>query len=225
MRLDSFLVELGKVASRSRAKQAIIEGGVRVDGKPVNKPSKQVSYSNKIEVVKNIDVPAGYLKLKSIQDTTNIIHPGDYVLDLGSSAGGFLQYASEIAARVKGIEYSNDFIHLLEELSASRNNITIMKGDVFTMPISEMSEKPVDVILNDITVAPEDSIKVLEKVLPLLKPDGRLLQVLKLSNRSGHDNYLSRIKELELTIKHVIEPQKREIYVVAVRNQDSEANQ
>jgi 23S rRNA (cytidine1920-2'-O)/16S rRNA (cytidine1409-2'-O)-methyltransferase len=225
MRLDSFLVELGEAASRSRAKRAIIKGDVRVDGKPVTKPSKQVSYSNKIEVLEKIDVPAGYLKLKSIQDTTNIIRPEDYVLDLGSSAGGFLQYASEIAAHVKGIEYSNDFLHLLEELSASRNNITIINGDVFTMPISEMSEKPVDVILNDITVEPEDSIKVLAKVLPLLKPDGRLLQVLKLSNRSGLDNYLNMIKELELTIKYVIEPQKREIYVVAVHNQNSEANQ
>jgi 23S rRNA (cytidine1920-2'-O)/16S rRNA (cytidine1409-2'-O)-methyltransferase len=225
MRLDSLLVELGKVASRGRAKRAIIEGDVRVDGKPVTKPSKQVSYSNKIEVFENIDVPAGYLKLKSIQETTNIICPGDCVLDLGSSAGGFLMYASEIAAYVKGIEFSNDFLHVLEELSASRNNITIIKGDVFTMPLSEMSEKPVDVILNDITVEPEDSINVLEKVLPLLKPDGRVLQVLKLSNRSGLDNYLNRITELDLTIMHVIEPQKREIYVVAVHNQDSEANQ
>jgi len=225
MRLDSFLVELGKVASRGRAKRAIIEGDVRVDGKPVTKPSKQVSYSNKIEVFENIDVPAGYLKLKSIQDTTNIIRPGDFVLDLGSSAGGFLMYASEIASHVKGIEFSNDFLHVLEELSASRNNITIIKGDVFTMPLSELSEKPVDVILNDITVEPEDAINVLEKVLPLLNPDGRVLQVLKLSKRSGLDNYLNRITELDLTIMHVIEPQKREIYVVAVHNQDSEANQ
>jgi len=48
--------------------------------------------------------PLEYWKLKEIQEKTNIIKAGDTVLDIGSSAGGFLLFASEIASLVHGIE-------------------------------------------------------------------------------------------------------------------------
>ena len=62
-----------------------------------------------VEVAVGLDHPKGYFKLKLIQDESGILNPGDLVLDLGSSAGGFLLYASEIAGRVKGIEFSRNF--------------------------------------------------------------------------------------------------------------------
>lgn len=86
-----------------------------------------------------------------------------------------------------------------------------------------MSDRPVDVIFNDITVEPLDSIKVLARVLPLLKSGGRVLQVLKLSDRSVLDDCTNRLKELGLTIRHILEPEKREVYVIAVRNEKNEA--
>jgi 23S rRNA (cytidine1920-2'-O)/16S rRNA (cytidine1409-2'-O)-methyltransferase len=223
MRLDAFLVEQEKVASRGRARRAITNGLVRVDGKIILKPSRQVGYENEIDVLEDIDVPAGYLKLKDIQDRTGIIHPGDDILDLGSSAGGFLIFASGIAGSVKGIEYSEEFMWHLYRITMSHSNITVIKDNVFTMPLSSMSDKPVDVIFNDITVEPLDSIKVLARVLPLLKSGGRVLQVLKLSDRSVLDDCTNRLKELGLTIQHILEPEKREVYVIAVRNEKNEA--
>ncbi len=223
MRLDALLVEQEKVASRGRAKRAITNGMVKVDGKIILKPSRQVGYENKIEMKEDIDVPAGYLKLKDIQDRTGIIHPGDVLLDLGSSAGGFLMFASLIAGRVKGIECSEEFMPHLKSIARSHDNITVVQNDVFTMPLSSMSGKPVDVICNDITVEPLDSIKVLARVLPLLKPDGRVLQVLKLPDRSHLDDCTNRLKELGLTIKYILKPEKREVYVIAVRNGKNEA--
>ena len=91
------------------------------------------------------------------------------------------------------------------------------------MPLSSISGKPVDVICNDITVEPLDSIKVLARVLPLLKSGGRVLQVLKLPDRSHLDECTNRLKELGLTIQHILEPEKREVYVIAVRNGKNEA--
>jgi 23S rRNA (cytidine1920-2'-O)/16S rRNA (cytidine1409-2'-O)-methyltransferase len=225
MRLDTFLVELEKVASRSRARRAIISGLVKVDGKIILKPSRQVGYENKIEVNEDINVPAGYLKLKYIQDRTSMIHTGDVLLDLGSSAGGFLMFASGIAEHVRGIEYSEEFMPHLNIITSSYDNITVVQDDVFTMPLSSMSDRPVDVICNDITVEPLDSIKVLARVLPLLKSGGRVLQVLKLPDRSVIDEYTVRIKELGLMIQYIIEPDKREVYVIAVRNRKNEAKE
>lgn len=223
MRLDAFLVAQGKADSRSRARRAITMGNVKVDGSIVTKPSKQVGYSSKIEVTENINVSAGYIKLKEIQESTGLILPGDAVLDLGSSAGGFMLFASETANQVRGIEYSTEFMPMLNEIAAAQKNISIIQGDVFTMSLMEISESPVDVILNDLTVEPDISIKILEKVLPLLKPGGSVLQVLKLRSRSGLDDLIDRIRSLGLQVRHIIEAKKREVYVVAVQSEHNKA--
>jgi len=68
----------------------------------ITKPSYDVAYSDLIEVTQGMDMPAGYWKLKEIQEKTGFIKNGDSVLDIGSSAGGFLLFASEIASRVHG---------------------------------------------------------------------------------------------------------------------------
>lgn len=134
-------------------------------------------------------------------------------------------FASGIAGSVKGIEYSEEFMPHLNSIARSHDNITVTKDDVFTMPLSSMSGKPVDVICNDITVEPLDSIKVLARVLPLLKPGGRVLQVLKLPDRSDLEECINRLKELGLTIQYMLEPEKREVYVIAVRNGKNEAKE
>ena len=54
-----------------------------------------------------------------------------------------------------------------------------MFGDIFTVPLNLLSKESVDVILFDITLEPEDSIKALSRVLPLLREDGKLLHVIK----------------------------------------------
>ena len=223
MRLDFTLVKQGIVASRGRAKRAITSGHVSVDGEIVIRPSEQVGYTNEIRLFENMDVPEGYLKLKDIQKRTGFIHQGDTVLDLGSSAGGFLLFASRVAHHVKGIEYSIEFMPPLDKIVKSHDNITVTQGDVFTMPLLTISDSPVDVIMNDITVEPSDSIMILERVLPLLRPGGRILQVLKLPDSSDPDSLLDKIQALGLMINHLIKPQKREVYVIAVQKDITEA--
>ncbi|MCL7413061.1 MAG: S4 domain-containing protein [ANME-2 cluster archaeon] len=225
MRLDAFLVEQGLVASRGRAKRAIIGGKVSVDGKLVFKPSTRIGYHNNVIIMENTDVPAGYLKLKSIQQQTRFIHSGDTVLDLGSSAGGFILFASGIAGNIIGIEFSDEFMPSLEKVTELHDNVRVMKGDIFNIPLTSLSVQPVDIILNDITVEPEDSLKVLERVLPLLKPGGRVLQVFKLGDMSDLEEHIERMQGTGLSIQHIIEPDKREVYVIAVRNEENEAKE
>jgi 23S rRNA (cytidine1920-2'-O)/16S rRNA (cytidine1409-2'-O)-methyltransferase len=215
MRLDAYLVDMGYFKSRGRAKSAILAGNVKVNGTSVTKVSRDVSTDDVIEVTEGMDQPQGYFKLKLVQEESGILKPGDRVLDLGSSAGGFLLFTSEIASHVKGIEFSRDFRSELGKIAYERENVEIMFGDVFSVPLNLLSEEPVDVILSDMTLDPEDSIKVLSRVLPLLKEGGRLLQVIKIQKKKNPKPILSKIENLGLEIQQVIGSEKQEIYVVA----------
>lgn len=212
MRLDSHLVEIGNLGSRGRAKRAIIEGQVRVNKKVITKPSFDVGYSDNIEITSGLDRPAGYWKLKDIQKKINLIRKGDIVLDIGSSAGGFLLFASEVASLVHGIEFSHEFRWELEKIAHEKQNITVEFADVFTL--APLNEK-YDVLLIDITVSPLSSIKALENVFPSLKKGGRLLQVLKLPKSQEIGPILTKLTSMGFEITQVIEAEKQEAYVIA----------
>ncbi|MFA4956374.1 MAG: S4 domain-containing protein [Candidatus Methanoperedens sp.] len=212
MRLDSHLVDIGNLGSRGRAKRAIMEGHVRVNDKVITKPSFDVGYSDNIKITSGLDRPAGYWKLKDIQEKTNLIKNGDRVLDIGSSAGGFLLLACEIASNVHGIEFSQEFRLELERIAHDKPNITIEFADVFTIaPLNEIY----DVFLFDITVSPLSSIKALENVFPSLKKGGRLLQVLKLPKSSEKEPILAKLTSIGFEIEQVIEAEKQEAYIIA----------
>ena len=212
MRLDSHLVEIGNLGSRGRAKRAILEGHVRVNDKVIKKPSFDIGYSDKIEISSGLDRPAGYWKLKDIQEKTDLIKKGDSVLDIGSSAGGFLLFACEIASYVHGIEFSQEFRPELENIAHEKQNTTVEFADVFTIaPLNEIY----DVLLLDITVSPLSSIKALENVSPSLKNGGRLLQVLKLPKNSEIEPILTKLTSMGFEIQQVIEAEKEEAYVIA----------
>jgi len=215
MRLDAYLVETDHFRSRGRAKKAILGGHVKINGTIVKKPSKDVSFEDDVEVAEGLDKPAGYFKLKRIQEETGLIHENDNVLDLGSSAGGFLLFASGIAGYVKGIEFSQQFRSELGRMAFENDRISVMFGDVFTVPLEEMSPTPVDVILSDMTLEPDDALKALERVLPLLKDGGRLLQVIKIQDRQNRKPILSQVESLGLKIHKVLESKKEEIYIIA----------
>ncbi|MCZ7392907.1 MAG: S4 domain-containing protein [Candidatus Methanoperedens sp.] len=212
MRLDSYLVEIGNLGSRGRAKRAIIEGHVRVNERVITKPSYDVAYSDKIEIMENLDKPAGYWKLKGIQEKTGFIKKEDSVLDIGSSAGGFLLFASEVATHVHGIEFSREFRSELRRLAHEHPNITVEFGDVFTMPFESGK---FDVLLLDITASPLSSMKALENVLTSLKSKGLLLQVLKLPKELDRDQILRKLSSLGLEIVQVLESEKKEAYIIA----------
>ncbi len=212
MRLDSYLVEIVDLGSRARAKRDIIEGHVKVNGNIVIKPSYDVAYSDVIEVAGSMDKPAGYWKLKEIQEKTNIIKAGDIVLDIGSSAGGFLLFASEIASMVHGIEFSREFRTELGKIAHEHPNVTVEFGDVFTM---SFEKERYNVILMDITTGPLSSIKALGNALPALKTGGILMQVLKLPKEKDREPILKKLASLGLEIIEVLEPEKKEAYVIA----------
>jgi len=106
-RLDLALVERGLVATRARARDAILRGHVTVDGKPATRPSHSVEPGAAIAV----DDPAsgyvsrGSLKLIAALDRFGYSPGGRVALDVGASTGGFTQVLLERgAAKVYAID-------------------------------------------------------------------------------------------------------------------------
>jgi 23S rRNA (cytidine1920-2'-O)/16S rRNA (cytidine1409-2'-O)-methyltransferase len=214
MRLDAYLAETGHFKSRARAKTAILEGKVTVGGMIAKKPSKDIIAGEEVLVEEGQDMPKGYFKLKRIQEATGMISSEDSVLDLGSSAGGFVSFASEIAAKVRGIEFSRDFRTELRKIEHEKDNVSIVFADVFHAPLEELSPEQVDVLLIDMTLEPLDSIQALERVSPLLKTGGKLLLVIKISNIEDSHPFIEMVEDGGFRILNVIDPEQMEIYVI-----------
>jgi 23S rRNA (cytidine1920-2'-O)/16S rRNA (cytidine1409-2'-O)-methyltransferase len=216
MRLDLYLVREKLVASRSRAQRAIKRGFVAVDGRKILKPSFDVTGVNIVVVADSADKPAGYWKLKGIQEAFELIKSGDVVLDIGSSAGGFLWYAAESAERVYAIEFSSSFKQLLDVVVENyHDSVHLIYADAFSFDFTSFGVE-FDVILNDVTTAPKDSLELLFKASMGLKVGGRVLQVFKGKPEDRPEEVFSeRFEEQGFETLKVITGQKEEVYVIA----------
>jgi len=175
MRIDEWLYLKGYFESRSRAKIAIRKGLVLVNGKIV-KPSYNLRGSESVEILTE-SYPAGYYKLRELDARWKIFENVRTVLDLGSSAGGFLIYASERAETVFGIEYSKEFEQMLRKIERERGNVRIFIADAFTFDVESLPQ--LDLILCDLTLEPKDAFDALKRYFPKLKDDGKAIFVSK----------------------------------------------
>jgi 23S rRNA (cytidine1920-2'-O)/16S rRNA (cytidine1409-2'-O)-methyltransferase len=207
MRIDHLLVKRGFFSTRQKAKEAIKRGEVFVDGRRIEKHSEDVNFSAKIEVLGE-ERPKGYWKLKNLNEKWSFINKSSRIIDLGSSAGGFLLYASEIAEFVLGIEYSREFEKELSKIR--RENVEIIFEDAFRIDINSLRRYGrFNVILNDLTLKPEDSLKALSRFSPLVK--GYALFVAK----TGID---SKIPEIgwEIIAHEVSNAKKEEYFLLKI---------
>jgi 23S rRNA (cytidine1920-2'-O)/16S rRNA (cytidine1409-2'-O)-methyltransferase len=112
-RLDQALVRQHKVRSRSQAESYIKLGEVQVNGAIVTKPGFLVSDADKLEVkIQTQYVSRAALKLESVAQTLRLEFANRVVLDVGSSTGGFTDYALRHGARrVIAVELGTDQLH------------------------------------------------------------------------------------------------------------------
>ena len=114
-RLDTELVRRGLVSTRSQAESYIRLGHVTVNGK-VPKPLKpgfmvEPTDSIKLTVAEQY-VSRAALKLASVSEALYIQFEGKTVLDVGSSTGGFTEYALKHGAKkVIAVELGTDQLH------------------------------------------------------------------------------------------------------------------
>ena len=112
-RLDVELASRGLVSSRSQAENWIRLGQVTVDGKVAKKPGMMVCEESLIELTaKDQYVSRAGLKLASVAELFGISFSGKTVLDVGSSTGGFTDYALQHGAKkVFAVDVGTDQLH------------------------------------------------------------------------------------------------------------------
>ena len=112
-RLDQAVVGRGLTATRSQAESWIRLGKVFVEGRAVTKPGFLVTEDQQVELRATEQyVSRAGLKLASVASALKVDFKGKVVLDVGSSTGGFTDYALQHgAAKVIAVEVGKDQLH------------------------------------------------------------------------------------------------------------------
>lgn len=113
IRLDHLLVNKQLVPTRSQAESYIRLGQVKVDGKIIKKPGYFVREDSEIQFgAKEQYVSRAALKLASVANILNLDFKNKVVLDVGSSTGGFTDYALQHGAKeVIAIDVGTNQLH------------------------------------------------------------------------------------------------------------------
>ena len=128
MRLDELLVSRGEFGSRSRARDAIARGAVRVDGNVAVKAGQMVANDAAIAVEDPARryVSRAALKLIAGLDCFGLDPKGAFALDIGASTGGFTQVLLERgAAHVIALDVGHS---QLDPSLADDPRVTLIEG-------------------------------------------------------------------------------------------------
>lgn len=112
-RLDQKLAQLGLTTSRSQAESYIKLGQVKVNGQITTKPGAMVADTDKVQLTAQEQyVSRAALKLASVAQTLKLDFKDKTVLDVGSSTGGFTDYALKHgASKVIAVEVGTNQLH------------------------------------------------------------------------------------------------------------------
>jgi len=148
VRLDQSLVQRGLTASRSQAENYIKLGYVKVNGKSVTKPGSLVSPEDKIRLaIKQQYVSRAALKLESVVGKFKLDFKGKVVLDVGSSTGGFTDFALRSgASKVVAVDVGADQMHL-----SLRNDSRVELHERTDIRDIRLLDEAVDIVVIDVS--------------------------------------------------------------------------
>jgi 23S rRNA (cytidine1920-2'-O)/16S rRNA (cytidine1409-2'-O)-methyltransferase len=112
-RLDTYLTARKLSPTRSQAESVIRLGEVTVNGQVVSKPGHFVGPNDTVRLAdKQRYVSRAGLKLASVADRLGVTFAGKTVLDVGSSTGGFTDFALKNGAvKVFAVDVGTDQLH------------------------------------------------------------------------------------------------------------------
>lgn len=110
IRLDTFMARQGMVSSRSQAESYIKLGKVMVNGEITKKPGTYISRNHNVTLTSSDTyVSRAAFKLNSVVRHLGVSFEGASVLDVGSSTGGFTDYALQHGAlRVVAVDVGTE---------------------------------------------------------------------------------------------------------------------
>ncbi len=188
-RLDLLLCEKGLAESREKAKTIIMSGIVYVNGVKEDKAGTMFSEDSgelSIEVRGNTlrYVSRGGLKLEKAIDTFGVDVSGKVCMDIGASTGGFTDCMLQNGA-VK--VYAVDVGHgqLAWKLRNDDRVVCMEKMNIRYITPADIHDTRLDFASVDVSFISLD--KVLPAAKPLLKPDARMVCLIKPQFEAGRE--------------------------------------
>src|SRR5882724_5501846 len=208
IRLDQVLVERGLCESRERAKRAILAGQVRVNSQTARKASDSVKVEDEI----SLDAPEKFVsrggyKLEHALKHFQLDVAGVIAIDLGASTGGFTDCLLQRGAgKVFAVDVGQG--QLAWKLRQDPRVVVMEKTNArYLKP--ENFPAPADLAVVDCSFI--SLKKILPPAVPLLKPDGKIVALIKPQFEAGkaevdkgrgvitdaviHDRVLAELKE------------------------------
>ena len=184
-RLDELLVQRGLYSSRSRARDAIARGTVRIDGVLATKPAQNTPADSHIEVVDEGQkyVSRSALKLKHGLNIFAIDPKNLNCLDIGASTGGFTQVLLERGARhVTAIDVGHG--QLDKSLQSNPNVISIEGLNSRDLTADHLKHR-IEIIVCDVSFI---SLKLaLPAALSIVESGSHLIALIKPQFEAGRD--------------------------------------
>lgn len=178
MRLDVALVQRGMFESREKAKYAIENQTISLNGKLATKVSIDVSETDSIKLV-SIALPyvsMGGLKLEKAILDFKLDFRQKTVLDVGASTGGFTDCALQHGAhKVFAIDVGSGQLH--PTLQGKIEVISIENQNLKTLTLNQLDDEKVDIIVMDVSFTSQ--IPLLPYLNTFLKKGGIFISLIK----------------------------------------------
>lgn len=206
-RLDQEMVTRRLVTSRSQAESYIKLGKVVVDGKIISKPGHFVDHKSTIELNQDEQyVSRAGMKLASVTKKLGLEFDNKVVLDVGSSTGGFTDFALRRGAKkVIAVDVGTDQMHPslrsddrveLHEKTDIRDFTTDKHVDIVVIDVSFISLR--EVLPSIIKMVSEQT-----DVVAMVKPQFETGDKVKNSGVVKNDTQRRKIlKDFEIWVKN-----------------------
>ncbi len=178
-RLDVELVQRGLVQSRSQAENYVKLGVVYVNKKVIQKAGTPVTETDVIDVqtVGQYVSRAG-LKLASVAEKLHVNFQNKTVLDVGSSTGGFTDYALQHGAKkVFAVDVGTNQLH--SSLRQDKRIELHEKTDIRYFTPTE----PVDIVVIDVSFI--SLREILPHIATIIQPETEIIAMLKPQFEAG----------------------------------------
>jgi 23S rRNA (cytidine1920-2'-O)/16S rRNA (cytidine1409-2'-O)-methyltransferase len=185
IRLDQALVERGLCDSREKAKRLILAGQVRINARPARKPGDRVNPDDTL----TLDAPEKYVSRGGHKLEHALVHfqldvTGLVALDLGASTGGFTDCLLQNgAARVFAVDVGQG--QLAWKLRCDPRVVVMEKTNARHLEIGQMPKPFAPADLAVIDCAFISLQKILPPAVALLKPDGKIVALIKPQFEAG----------------------------------------
>lgn len=182
-RLDKAMVERGLVVSRSQAESWVGLGKVFVNGQSAKKSGQMVGDDDNLELrASEKFVSRAALKLASVAKIFNLKFKDAVVLDVGSSTGGFTDYALQHGAQKSiAVELGTDQLH-----PSLHGNAKIELHEQTDIRDIKILSSPANIVVIDVSFI--SLRQILPHIASLSKPQTQIVAMVKPQFEASNSN-------------------------------------